>query len=33
MKGYAKPLIDVVHKHKPYHGNNLRKCTMPLDAS
>ena len=25
--------IDVVYKHKPYHGNNLRECTMPLDAS
>ena len=25
--------INVVHKHKPYHGNNLRECTMPPDAS
>ena len=25
--------IDVVHKHKPYHGDNLRERTMPIDAS
>ncbi len=25
--------IDVVHEHKSYHGNNLRECTVPLDAS
>ena len=24
--------IDVVHKHKPYHGNNLRQCTMSFDS-